>query len=78
MRPKLATRRRPACGPPGARLGEDRRARSESYPFQFVVSRSCRNERRPERMKINHEETKNTKIEQEKTFVLFVSSWLIL
>jgi hypothetical protein len=34
--------------------------------------------RRPERMKINHEETKNTKKEQEKTFVLFVSSWLIL
>jgi hypothetical protein len=29
-------------------------------------------------MKINHEETKNTKKEQEKTFVLFVSSWLIL
>jgi len=32
-------------------------------------------------MKINHEETKNTKNtkkEQEKTFVLFVSSWLIL
>jgi hypothetical protein len=34
--------------------------------------------RRPERMRINHEETKNTKKEQEKTFVLFVSSWLIL
>jgi hypothetical protein len=29
-------------------------------------------------MKINHEETKNTKKEQEKTFVLFVASWLIL
>jgi hypothetical protein len=29
-------------------------------------------------MKINHEETKITKKEQEKTFVLFVASWFIL
>ncbi len=28
-------------------------------------------------MKINHEETKNTKNDQKKTFVFFVSSWLI-
>jgi hypothetical protein len=28
-------------------------------------------------MKINHEETKNTKEDPEKIFVLFVSSWLI-
>jgi hypothetical protein len=34
--------------------------------------------RRPERMKINHEETKNTKKEQEKTFVIFVSCMLTL
>jgi hypothetical protein len=31
-----------------------------------------------ERMKINHEDTKNTKKGQEKIFALFVSSWLIL
>jgi hypothetical protein len=29
-------------------------------------------------MRINHEETKRTKKRPEKTFVLFVSSWLIL
>jgi hypothetical protein len=29
-------------------------------------------------MRINHEETKGTKKRAEKTFVLFVSSWLIL
>jgi hypothetical protein len=29
------------------------------------------------RMEINHEDTKNTKIKIRKTFVLFVSSWLI-
>src|SRR4029434_2394732 len=34
--------------------------------------------RRPETMRINHEETKRTKKRPEKTFVLFVSSWLIL
>jgi len=28
--------------------------------------------------KINHEETKNTKKDKKKIFVLFVSSWLIL
>jgi hypothetical protein len=28
-------------------------------------------------MKINHEETKNTKEERKKIFVFFVSSWLI-
>src|SRR5262245_441380 len=28
-------------------------------------------------MKINHEETKDTKKDQKKTFALFVSSWLI-
>ena len=28
-------------------------------------------------MKINHEETKETKKDQKKTFVIFVSSWLI-
>jgi hypothetical protein len=31
-----------------------------------------------ERMKINHEDTKNTKKDQKKIFALFVSSWLIL
>jgi hypothetical protein len=35
-------------------------------------------ERRPETIRINHEETKGTKKKPEKTFVLFVSSWLIL
>jgi hypothetical protein len=34
--------------------------------------------RRPETMRINHEETKGTKKRPEKNFVLFVSSWLIL
>jgi hypothetical protein len=34
--------------------------------------------RQPETMRINHEETKRTKKRPEKTFVLFVSSWLIL
>jgi hypothetical protein len=29
-------------------------------------------------MRINHEETEGTKIRPEQTFVLFVSSWLIL
>ena len=29
------------------------------------------------RMEINHEDTKNTKIKSRKTFVLFVSPWLI-
>jgi hypothetical protein len=28
-------------------------------------------------MKISHEEAKNTKKEQKKTFALFVTSWLI-
>jgi hypothetical protein len=32
----------------------------------------------PETMRINHEETKEAKKRPEKTFVLFVSSWLIL
>src|ERR687887_1173654 len=34
---------------------------SASLLYHFLRSRSCRNERRPETMKINHEETKNTK-----------------
>jgi hypothetical protein len=34
--------------------------------------------RRYEKMRINHEDTKGTKKRPEKTFVLFVSSWLIL
>jgi hypothetical protein len=34
--------------------------------------------RRPETMRINHEETKRTKKRPEKTLALFVSSWLIL
>jgi len=34
--------------------------------------------RRPETVRINHEETKETKKRPEKTFALFVSSWLIL
>jgi hypothetical protein len=34
--------------------------------------------RRPETMRINHEDTKGTKKRPEKTFVLFVSSRLIL
>jgi len=31
-----------------------------------------------ERMKVNHEDTKNTKKERKKIFAPFVSSWLIL
>jgi hypothetical protein len=34
--------------------------------------------RHSETMRINHEETKRTKKRPEKTFALFVSSWLIL
>ncbi|HEV2663686.1 MAG TPA: hypothetical protein VG324_02185, partial [Blastocatellia bacterium] len=48
-----------------------------SNPESSWKSFNC-DERRPERMIINHEETKNTKKDQKKTFALFVSSWLIL
>jgi hypothetical protein len=56
-------------------LKESRQTASLPYIFGGVVHVALR---RPERMKINHKETKNTKKEQEKTFVLFVASWLIL
>src|SRR5262245_426218 len=36
--------------------------RLETCPTLFLRSRSCRIERHPEKMKINHEETKSTKV----------------
>src|SRR5262249_18109832 len=43
-------------------LIEDWRAPKRCVPRGFLRSRSCRNDRRPETMKINREETKNTNI----------------
>jgi len=41
-----------------------------------MMSRLCCNERRSEKTKINHEETKNTKVFCF-FYVFFISSWLI-